>query len=742
MGIMLLIFWIVSQLTFAAPAESIILKNADNMIRDTTNNTLQLSGNVQVIYQQQYLSCEKAIIYLDTKTIEAISDVVLTTPTVYAEADKMFINYQNNTGVIYNGYVQSGSVSFEGELIYKTGENDYEAINSTYSACTTCPPAWSFTGTEIRATFGGYARIKNSILRIANIPIFWLPYIFVPLKNERQTGILTPSHSRSSRGGNALSLPLYWVISENQDATVTLTTSEFRGLKTNLEYRYALAPGSSGILNYAYLQDETFSESERILATYGQDFRTRDRWFLSYKHIYELPNYYEHRMDLNLASDLQYAFDFSEEFPFYREPSITNRMSLSKYNENQHLSVDAILHRNQLKTDPLANNEDAVHKMPEIRWSLKTQRIEDSNFYYNLETNYVNYARSNFAYDDINNDGKFTEGQDKIRAGQRLILKPELYYPFSIGPYLNVLPSVSYQENIYKFTDAIESSPFSRYLQTKVSLRSTTSRIYDSGDPNDAAFKHEMIPFLTFVKTPFIQRSDDTFIGPKDLIPYSSDQSVNDQDPLQFDFRDRLPQRDVIEFGLRHVLSRRIYNDGTPQIKELAAWSLSQKYDLREADSKDTKREPWSNITSALELYFNKFEALSTVYYYPYQNHLNSSTRLRFYPNSRDYLELAYNQAFVIRKGERVDSSAESQDILFSTVLRFKNADIAGSTEYSNVTHNFEKYTVGIQLKPPGDCWNFSVAQTLNSQDRVTSIKFEFLFDGVNDDKFNPESLN
>ncbi|MCB0348055.1 MAG: LPS-assembly protein LptD, partial [Bdellovibrionales bacterium] len=619
--------------------------------------------------------------------------------------------------------------------------NEYEAINSTYSACTTCPPAWSFTGTEIRATFGGYARIKNSILRLANIPVFWLPYIFVPLKNERQSGILTPSHSRSKRGGNALSLPFYWVIDDSQDATVTLTTSEFRGLKTNLEYRYVLAPGSSGILSYAYLRDETFPDSERIKAVYGEDYRTRDRWFLTYKHIYELPNYYEHRMDINLASDLLYSFDFSEEFPFYREPSITNRMSLSKYDENQHISVDTILHRNQLKVDPLAENEDAVHKLPEIRWSLKTQRISDSNFYYNLDTNYVNFARSNFAYDDLNDDGEFTEGEDQIRTGQRLILKPELFYPFSVGSYLNILPSVSYQENIYKFTDATDISPYSRYLQARVSVRSTASRVYDSGDPNDIAYKHEMIPFLTLVKTPFIERSDDSFIGPKDLIPYSSDQSVSDQDPLQFDFRDRLPQRDIVNFGLKHILSRRTYVDGVPQIKELAAWSLSQKYDFREADSDDSDREPWSNITSALELYMDKFEAFSTVYYYPYQNHINSTTRLRFYPDSRNYIQIAYHQAFVIRKGERVDSSTESQDILFSTVLRFTNANFAASSEYSNITHDFEKYTVGIQLKPPGDCWNFSVAQSFNSQDTVTSFKFEFLFDGVNDKKFTPESL-
>jgi LPS-assembly protein len=737
---MLLIFWIFS-FVFAAPGESIILKNADSMIRDTSTNTVQLSGNVQIIYQQQYLSADKAIVYLNTQTLEAVGNVILTTPTVYSEADKIFLNYQSNTGVIYNGYVQSGSVSFEGELIYKTGENEYEAVNSTYSACTTCPPMWSIKGTEIRATFGGYARIKNSILRIANVPVFWLPYIMVPLKNGRQTGILTPSHSRSKKGGNSLSLPFYLVIDESQDATLTLTSSEFRGLKTNLEYRYVLAPGSSGILNYGYLEDQTFSESSRIVNTYGPGYKTRDRWFLTYKHLYELPNYYEHRADLNFASDLQYSLDFSDEFAFYREPSIRNRMSLTKYNENQHVSIDAILHQNQLKTDPLAENEDAVHKIPEIRWSVRTQRLGDSNFFYNLETDYVNYSRSYYAYDDMDSDGIYDEGLDKIRTGQRLILRPQLVYPISLGPYLNLLPSVSYQENIYKFTD-VTDSPYSRYLQTKLSIRSSTFRVFDSGDPNEAAYKHKMTPFVTLIKTPFIQRSDDAFMGPKDLVPYSSDQSIGDTDPLQFDFKDRLAQRDVIELGIKHSLSKRTYHEGVPSIKNIANWSLSQTFDVRESESKESNSEPWSNITSVLELYFDKFEAYSKLDFYPYQNHVNSSSRLRFFPTARDYIELAYNQAFVIRKGEReVDDSAETKDILLSSVLRFNNVNFAGTTEYSAVTHNFEKYTAGLQIKPYGDCWSFSISQSYTSQDTVTGIKFEFLFDGQNDDTFDPATM-
>src|SRR5690606_19083181 len=119
------------------------------------------------------------------------------------------------------------------------------------------------------------------------------------------------------------------------------------------------------------------------------------------------------------------------------------------------------------------------------------------------------------------------------------------------------------------------------------------------------------------------------------------------------------------------------------------------------------------------------------------QNHVNSSTRLRFFPSSRAYLELAYNQEFLVRKGEDVASDTESQDIIASTILQFKNFNVAGGAEYSTVTHDFEKYKYGVQIRPPGDCWNFSISQSANSQDVTTSIKFEFLFDGTNDRKFN-----
>jgi LPS-assembly protein len=121
--------------------------------------------------------------------------------------DQIWFDYESNTGVISKGFVQSGNVIFEGELINKTGENDYYVVKADYTTCTNCPASWSFQGSQIRAELGGYAFIKNSFLKFGGVPVFWIPYLIVPLKSDRQTGLLTPEFESSQAGGLTVSQP-------------------------------------------------------------------------------------------------------------------------------------------------------------------------------------------------------------------------------------------------------------------------------------------------------------------------------------------------------------------------------------------------------------------------------------------------------------------------------------------------------------------------------------------------------
>ncbi|HVK60264.1 MAG TPA: putative LPS assembly protein LptD, partial [Bdellovibrionales bacterium] len=255
--------------------------NADEMYRDSERMIIELKGNVQVIFDQQYISCDRAIIHLQTQEIEAIGNLVINSPQAYVEGDGATLSYKDNTGTIVNGFVKSGQVIFEGKVVKKTGPNTYEATSAQYTACTTCPSAWSFSGSRIDAEIGGYAYIKNSVLHIARVPVFWLPYLVVPLKSERQTGLLVPQLEFSS-GGTAISSSFFWAISRSQDATITAKHYSLRGLKGLFNYRYVLSKDSGGELNSGFIRDRYFVGNNRVK---DLDVGSKiNRWFVDYQH--------------------------------------------------------------------------------------------------------------------------------------------------------------------------------------------------------------------------------------------------------------------------------------------------------------------------------------------------------------------------------------------------------------------------------------------------------------------------
>ncbi len=802
--------WIFCLFSLQAYAQQnrLILKNANEMIRDTTNNTLHLKGKVQLIFQQQYLSCDEAFVYLDTKTIEAIGNVIYITPTVYSESNKVYFNYKNSTGVIHNGYLQSGQVSFEGKLIYKLGENEYESIDGHYTACATCPPSWSLTGSSLRADLGGYARIKNSFFKIADVPIFWIPYLIIPLKSDRETGFLFPEYATSRRSGNIYSESFFWAINRSNDATFTISSFQTRGTMFQGEYRYVLSPTSKGMIQAATIKDELFPTSTRVRASNnGQEIGPIDRWYLMYEHSYELPYYFKHKMDINLASDLQYAADFPVQFPFFREPAIENRMSLSKNNEDSQITIDSSIYISTLQTDPLASNEDAVHRFPNFRYSLMPQKVENTRLYYTFDIDYINIARTSYSFDKIDptqpingrfdsnyipvidHDGSYDKDVDQIRSGQRLILRPKLFYALNLGPF-DFLPSLSYQENAYKFAVPEDNEAESRFFKTELKFLTNINKVYgnEENQKTDPLIKHEIIPQLVYKKIAWDQRSNHKFFNDNDLLPYTSDLAINDAQLLQFDYFDRFTDRDVIEYGIKQIWTQKRWSgystylariDCEERVKEAAEsqenkeestesledcekkyaidtnseesytyrqfliWELLQVFDFREATrdiEAPLQRQAFSDIRSDLRLNLDQFQLASRVQYYPYQNHVNSTTSMTFLTDSgQSQLSLAYVQAFSILRGVReVDYDTRQEDIIAQSIFRTRYLNFAGRAEYSLTQAELENYSYGFFVKPPGNCWAFSIAQTITEEDTVTTFNFELVFDGIPDKKFIP----
>lgn len=568
-----------------------IIVNSDKAYRDFERGVVELVGHVQVVYDNQYLSADRATIHINRQEVEAEGNLVINSPTAYVEGDKAIMNYGDNTGTIINGFVKSGQVLFEGRVVRKTGPQTYEAETAYYTACTTCPTAWSFAGSRIKAEIGGYAHIKNSVLEIANVPVLWLPYLIVPLKSERQTGFLIPSFDYSGAGGAALSSSFFWAISRSQDATFTLRNYARRGLKGLANYRYMLSDTSYGELNVGdILKDRAFANDD----VFGQFVGNKsNRWFLTYDHVYELPRDFTQRTHLNFVSDLRYPRDFPEEVPGNGDSSLDNRISLWRNTEDTHASLDVDYYINQIKADPLASNEDAVHRFPELRYSLVDRPLGKSGLYFNLQTDYVNFSREDFAWDDVNGDGGAAprtidanrsdptgggvfDPNDVIRTGQRLDLQPEISYPFHVGRYVDIVPVVQFRHTQYSFNvnppagEDYNPTPYRQYVRGILTARTSFSRIYGQSesdanantlqtpprpsanlaqswvdaesqgapiqapkvpDEHPTLYKHEIQPEFTLTGNPPITQSDSPFFGSGAQVPiFLLNQPISDSD--------------------------------------------------------------------------------------------------------------------------------------------------------------------------------------------------------------------
>ncbi len=745
-----------------------ILINADSMSRDTRKKTVTLEGNVHVLFQGQYLSATKAIIYIDKKMIEAEGEVVLKNPKTHVEGDRVVFNYQTNTGRIFNGFVQSGQVVFQGKVIDKVGPEDYIASDAMYTACVTCPPAWSFTGSRIEAEMGGYAKISRPVLRLGGVPVLILPGLIVPLKSSRQSGFLVPSYDVSQLGGLAISQSFFWAISRSKDLTLTATHYEKRGLKGLAEYRYVTSNESRGIFRSAFLKDRAFGKEI--------DRPAPNRWFLDYRHAYLLPEDISHRVQLNRLSDLRYLRDFPTEMSGHGDPALENRVSFTKNTQRQHFSADASIYINLLQSDPLASNESAVHRIPELKYSIMDQRVLDSNLLFRMDANYVNFARDGFSYDDVNDstkgdpacpplpngsipekcvktvrDGQFNPDRDIMRTGQRLDIQPKLTYPISFGPYFTLTPTFLYRETQYQFPieegiDATENfapSAARRYIENSYVLRTRFSSILKpSEDPKATRYRHEIEPSLTYSTIPWARRTRHGFFGDLDGLEFSktfnpiSDEDVFGRNKLQFDNNDRLFNQRILNLGLVNRWTRKIWQNGAPVYQNIITFRINQSYDFNEAATE--KPQPWSAINTLLDVRYDNFETNTAVVHYPYANVTNSSSRVRVTADNGNFGQVAYTRSFLVDEQNVEVPNSKTENIGLGMGFTSKYLTMSGQLDYSNVNFRIQSWQYLASINPPGNCWNIDIIhqQVLGGDSRV-NISFNFKFDGVTNTGFS-----
>lgn len=284
------------------------------------------------------------------------------------------------------------------DLLLFEGKNKYRLHAASYTTCPEGNDDWylKVANLEIdRDRQVGVARDTSVIFK--GMPILYTPWMDFSLGKERRSGFLSPIFGSTANGGTELTVPYYWNIAPNRDATLSPRFMVKRGLMLNNEFRY-LEGRYQGEAHFDILPDDSVTGQKR----YG----------LTLTHTQQLPGGWNGSLNLQKVSDDAYFRDLADRITVTSQTNLLRQGMLSRggswWNDGI-WGFSAMVQRFQTLQDPLAPITPPYDRAPQLALSAVKHDIGGADF--NFSGSFVDFTHPTLA------------------NGKRWVIYPSVSYP-------------------------------------------------------------------------------------------------------------------------------------------------------------------------------------------------------------------------------------------------------------------------------------------------------------------------
>ncbi|MGL5359076.1 MAG: LPS assembly protein LptD, partial [Shewanella sp.] len=359
------------------------------------------SGDVIFSQGDRHIAADEAILDQATEQFDANGNLVFQDSVFTVTADALSAQMRSNqatlTGAQY--WLHGQQVNGDAKKLQITNNNNLILTNTNF---TTCPPdnvSWLLEADKIKINSAEeWGEIWDARLRIHGVPVFYIPYMTIPVSDKRKTGFLYPSFSSSTTNGVEVSVPYYWNIAPEYDLTYTPSYMTNRGLFSKTEFRYLTGASQKGQVNFEFLNNDLMLDGNE------------DRYLYHWQHQGAIDKNWRVLANFTEVSDNNYFNDLKSDI---------NRATdnqLSRIGEVSYFERDWDLSTRVQDIKVLGEDEKPYQVMPQVNFNYRTV-----NFWNNLDFNF-NSELTNFAHQDNN-----------INTATRLHMAPTVTLPFH-GP--------------------------------------------------------------------------------------------------------------------------------------------------------------------------------------------------------------------------------------------------------------------------------------------------------------------
>ncbi|MBX7055707.1 MAG: LPS assembly protein LptD [Pyrinomonadaceae bacterium] len=501
------------------------------------------SGNVDVRYGIYRMQADKITIYEAENKMDAEGSVI------FDQGDDQRItgargiwNYQTKLGYFidstgFTNQTNDGTVIyFTADRVERVGVNELVVTKGKFTACEEAVPKWSFTADQAKISIKDKLKLKNAKFRIKDIPLLYLPYASIPIKErDRSSGFLTPSFSYSANKGFRISTAYYQTLGKSADAVIRGDVYTGRGVGYGLDVR--TRANSRSYFDFGF-----YAVKDRIFGPKADAEHPDQGGSIVYAQgVHYFQNGFTASADVRLTSNLAFRQVFSDGIQQIISPIEVSQVFVNKSWNNYTLNL---LTRSQVISIP--NVRIKTRNLPSVNFEKRPSMLSFLNgVYFSFKTSLEGVSRQEDIDDRVLYQ-QITGGVPVVTPslGQRLDFYPQVTAPFSTK-YVNFTLTgavrATYYSNSFDAARRVVGRDLVRkYGEFQFDVRPVALARNFYGKDKTFRFRHVIEPFLTYR---FVKGVD------------------NFNRIIRFDYIDTITDTNEIEYGVTNRIYTRRYSE-------------------------------------------------------------------------------------------------------------------------------------------------------------------------------------
>ena len=628
-----------------------------------------------VVYSQEYLVTADCAVYdQNNSVIELFGNVnMMKGKDEVSRSNYAKLNLKNNNAAFESLFMMNKDMEVWMRSDESSSDSEYYRVRKAMvSSCNVQDPDWSITSSSAMLNKQSkFLHLFNPVFRIANVPVFYLPYFGFSTDTTRRTGLLPPELGYGKSEGFYYKQPVYFAPYNEWDLEFDPQIRTNRGAGIYGAFRFTDSPDSRGEISFGSFTDKNSYRAKQKSETSNRaelKNKTHKGVGLKYerdkliKYLSEADLQEGMWIDATKLNDIDYLNLKGRDDDY--DSLVTSKFNYFIANDDHYFGAYAKYYIDTEKIGSKNENKDTLQELPSLQYHKFTDDIVLPNILYSIDLQSHRYDR-----------------KIGVRATQyEFTLPASVHVPlfddsltFSFYEYLYA-SRINYENKINSFDDKREDK-HANFVNNyhKFALHTDLAKAYEN-------FYHTLNFGAEYLLPGYRKGNlDDEFIYDKDLNEYEN-----------------FLAQDQSKEEVSGYLTQYFFNGSG---RKVVKHSISQGY--------YTKDDEYSNLKNAIYLYpFENFSLYNKLEYSHKDRELKKVQNGLYYTHDLFWINMLYT----MKKSDSKAKNSATKDSYFTSSAGVKlphQYSLIGGWQYDLERSYTKSWRVGVLHQRK--CWNYGL---------------------------------